>query len=504
MRTQLFHDKLETLFPLVKAFGNHELWLVGGCVRDMILNREPKDFDFATDAEPEVITKIMKKLGASIVEKNGGNYGTVHCIYKGEQLEITTFRANESYERGNRRPKVNFSKNLSDDLVRRDFTCNAIAAYLCWDPTYNYYAEVNISDSTSLEGYSCLDRPSSVGLLRTPIDASTSFSDDPLRILRAYRFKHRLGFVFDDNIRPAIRQWAPYLKEISWERIHDELVQIAGTRTAALAFREMMEDGVITHIIPELVSQLGYDQDNYHHHLPLWEHTLLAVENAVDLGASYRVVLACLLHDVAKPTSFQIRYKCIEDRCDYKSKLPGDVYDKVDKIECPTCGSWALREGKSFLKHDYWGADMTEKILRRLKFSGEDITDITMMVGEHVNYAHGEWNIRNVRRFVNKMGHLWKEHIQLMVSDRLAHSEAYRDVEGFAKLEVMISQLDTSKLIGEAVKTPIDGNQVAKMLGMKPGVELGAVMKEMKQLVVDGLISTVEQAEEFVLTKKPQ
>ena len=494
----VYYPRFERFWPLVNAFQNKgfKIYLVGGCVRDVMLSRTPKDIDLCTDALPEQTIEIMDSLGANVIDKLGGNYGTVHTIWDSEEVEITTFRADESYTIGDRRPKVNFSTNVEDDLKRRDFTCNAMIAELIPNYLDNHIYTKVIAEGTSLEGHECLFTK----LLRTPIDPVISFSDDPLRILRAYRFAHQLGFQFDDDIRPAIRQVSTSLKYISRERVHDELIKIASTETASQAFREMMEDGVLHQIIPELTNQVGYDQDNHHHHLPLWEHTLEAVRQASIQKASYRVVLAALLHDVSKPISWQRVTKCTE--CGAK-----DRNHNPDLVEATfPCVCWdgdfdrannIYKVSKSFLGHDSMGADLTESILKRLKFSSKDIVDISTMVREHVNYAHGEWTTRNVRRFVNKLGELYQEHIQLMRADRLAHAPGYSDASSFDKLEQLIVTVDTTSLV--TVKLPIDGHKVMALTGLKQGKELGSILKDIKQLVIDGSVTTEEEAIQVVL-----
>lgn len=478
---------------LWKDFQNHgySLNMVGGVVRDLLMNKTPKDIDLSTEAEPDQIKMIMQKLGAQIIDKKGGNYGTVHCIYKGESLEITTYRANESYERGNRRPVVNFSRNVEDDLVRRDFACNAVRADLVSlrpAPHGDFWVvDLDTVSPTSQEGIACIRQ----GLISTPINASTSFSDDPLRILRAIRFKHTLEFEYETDIRPAIRQWAPYLKEISWERIHDELVKIAGTKTAALAFREMMEDGVLTYILPEVVCQLGYDQDNRHHHLPLWEHTLLAVDYAAQADLGYVSVLGLLLHDVSKPTSTQRVFECVA--CEKRTRVWADK-----PVVCEHCEETNLTYlWRSFIGHDTQGAEVAERILRRIKFSLEDIEAIAKMIAGHIKYS---WQERptdtQLRRFVNDMGPLWETMIPFMVCDKLAHHPDHRDVTHLEQAATRIQQMDVTSLI--KVKSFVSGHEIMEMFKLKPGPLVGQYTKPLIQAQIDGTVTSREEALTFL------
>ena len=491
------------LIPVFEAFAarNRKLYLVGGCVRDWVLRIPVKDFDLCTDAPPEEIAYIMKKLGANVIDKLGGNYGTVHSVYQENDVEITTFRVDKDYPAGDRRPVVEFSTELKDDLVRRDFTINAMVA--TFDSVQKRFT-LCVEEEIAVKGYKDLHAK----VLCTPQEATKLMADDPLRILRMYRFAVRFGLTIDPELRQAARAFACHLKHISRERIQQELVKIARGIQAHEAFRLMMEDGVLQQFMPELAVQVGYDQWNTHHHLPLWEHTLDTVKNAVESASNYRTVLAALLHDVGKPFSCQYYYIC-------QNCTPGSTarnheakfHDKVDDMPCWDCAIAGNTQNSklmrmSFHGHDAVGADMAQEILERLKFSNDDVRDISLMIRGHIKYAQiaysEEVNKKKLaRRYVNEMKHLVWDMLALMRADKKAHAPQYTDTSGFESLAELVLTLDIKEVIEN--KTLINGVEIQKLLNIGPGKYLGAIIQDLKQAQLDGEVTTVEEAENWVL-----
>jgi poly(A) polymerase len=492
-------EQFAFLSPIFDAFEREgfKLFLVGGCVRDHFLNVEFnhthrfKDFDLCTEALPNEVERILKGCNASISQKNGGNFGTVHCVLEGFEVEITTFRSDKDYPMNSRRPEVEFSTNAAEDLLRRDFKINAMLMT----------RRGTIIDP--FEGKSDLIQKK----LGSPQDPVKLMRDDPLRILRAYRFAHRFGLEIDSEVRRAIRQFAPLLRKeidgeriIKSERIHDELLKIAETNTPHLAFREMMEDGVMQQILPELCNQVGYDQSNVHHHLPLWEHTLLTVEKAKELGGDRLVVLAALLHDIAKPVSCQVVWFC--QGCQTKFRVSDETSGKGQWVKIEHCKCEVIDLSKitktgqhSFHRHDEAGAFITDELLKQLKFSTNDRESIVKLIARHIDYSR-EWNVKAARRFVNDMGLLVDPMICLLKADRAAHAPGHDEIACFDKLTELLVGLDTVALV--TPKLPIDGHVVMEMLNLSAGAELGRVMKALKQAVIDGQVVTVEDATEFV------
>jgi poly(A) polymerase len=475
---------LRPLFTAFEARG-YKLYLVGGCVRDAMLDIPVKDFDLCTDALPAVTHEIMAALGANVIEKNGGNYGTVHSIFADEDVEVTTFRQDKDYPAGDRRPVVEFSTNLEDDLMRRDFTINAMAATLNTHPN-------GLSVVSDGRGYHDLtDRK----MLRSPQDARKLMSDDPLRILRAYRFAHRFGLTIDHDLRMAMRQFATHLRFVSRERIQVEMVKIAGGNQPEEAFREMMEDGVLHHLWPELSVQVGFDQQNPHHHLPLWEHTLDVVKHTKASGGNARSVLTALLHDVAKPHQFQLAYTC--NKCGGKLRVNhGKLY--VEAVDCDCLAAEGLHSmttfvKKQFLGHDTLGAEMARSMMNRLKFSNDDVSAVALMIDLHQMDLRAAPNPKVVRRFANKVGDLAAEFIAFLKGDRLGHAPGeYSTIDYLEALEEGLKTMDLQEMV--APKLPINGNEVMEVLKISAGPTLGKVMKTIKQAVIDGDVVTREDA----------
>ncbi len=475
------------LKPITDAFkaAGHEIYLVGGSVRDFTLGHPIKDFDFATSALPEVTKDLLERAGARVVDKLCGNYGTIHCVWQGQDIEITTYRMDKDYPTGDRRPVVEFSNNLEDDLRRRDFTVNAMVM----DPDRQGVL-VNQSPTCS-EGWRDLHERR---VLTTPIPADKSMSDDPLRILRAYRFSARLALRISDGLRQAMRRYATHLKFISRERIQQELIKIAEGPRPDLAFRQMMEDGVMAQIFPELTQQVGFDQDNPHHHLPLWEHTLLTVYYASAAEKrDYRVILAALLHDIAKPVCQQPRFIC--NRCETRRKLVNGAYGDC---ECGAKLHERVRTGMTYQGHGGEGARLASGALRALKFSNDDCETVFKLIEAHDGYYGVKWDTRMVRRFANRMGNLVDPMLDLMIADRLAHAPGQDDASEYTRLRRLIRELPED--LG-TIKPIVNGDFVMRVTGLKPGPELGALMKEVKRLTVDGDLKTETEVLEWLLAQ---
>src|ERR1035437_1337136 len=273
---------LTDLFNRFRLDG-HEIWLVGGCVRDYWLKCEIKDHDLCTSASLDETKAIMSELGANIIERGGGSYGTAACIYLGHEIEITSFRG-ESYEPNNRKPATTYGVSLEEDLLRRDFTINAM--------TMDENADLNFGSRQTMLGFNDL-----LGqrVLRSPGSASEMCLDDPLRVLRLYRFAHRLDLKVDPELRQAARNLAHKIDTLSKERIHDELIKICQLPNAHEAIREMIYDGVMERIIPGLHELIGfkfYDGDV----LPPLEHKLNMIKLLKsNLDTSYHSVLSILM-----------------------------------------------------------------------------------------------------------------------------------------------------------------------------------------------------------------
>lgn len=340
------------------------LALVGGPVRDAILGRLGNDLDFTTNANPSQTKTIIKKSADSIWE-TGREFGTIAAQFGDTTVEITTYRS-EIYDRESRNPEVKFGDNIEGDLLRRDFTVNAMALELTTTPpTFidNFHGVTDLLKK----------------VLRTPGSPEDSFSDDPLRMMRAARFAAQLDFSIDPTIIEAIKAMAPRIKIISAERIRDEFIKILMSANPRIGLTILVDTGLAEFILPEL-PKLKLEIDEHHHHKDVYEHTLKVLEQAIALedrleGASLVIRLAALLHDIGKPKTREL--------------ISGG--------------------GVSFHHHEVVGARMAKERLRALRFSNEIVAEVSSLVFLHLRfhgYGTGEWTDSAVRRYIRDAEHL--------------------------------------------------------------------------------------------------
>ncbi len=284
------HPLLTKLGEAFEAAG-HELALVGGPVRDAILGRVAPDMDFTTSANPDQILKVVKPISSATWDI-GREFGTIAAQIDGEQVEITSYRA-DSYDKTSRKPTVEFGDNLEDDLIRRDFTVNAMALRLP--------SRVFVDPHQGL-------RDLLLETLKTPTDPEISFSDDPLRMMRAARFTSQLGFVIEPETFSAMVRLKDRIEIISQERIRDEFSKLLLSNNPRVGLEVLVESGLAELTMPELPA-LKLEIDEHHHHKDVYQHTLTVLEQAIDYEKEYGLEkdltlrLAALLHDIGKPAT---------------------------------------------------------------------------------------------------------------------------------------------------------------------------------------------------------
>ncbi len=330
----------ELIASLAEAFKREgfTLALVGGPVRDAILGRLGNDLDFATSARPPESTRILKQWADNVWE-TGAAFGTIAAKKGDVTVEVTTYRS-ESYDPESRKPDVNFGESIEGDLSRRDFTVNAMALELTTEqPTF-----IDLFDGAG-------DLAKKV--LRTPGSAPSSFTDDPLRMLRAARFAAQLDFSVDPSVIAAIVEMSERLSIISAERIRDEFIKTLMSSNPRLGLRLLVETGLATHFLPEL-PKLKLEIDEHHHHKDVYEHTLTVLDQAIAhedrLGGPNLVIrLAALMHDIGKPRTREL--------------IPGG--------------------GVSFHHHEVVGAKMTKRRLKELRFESKIVDDVSTLVFLH-------------------------------------------------------------------------------------------------------------------------
>jgi poly(A) polymerase len=437
------------LCELGSAFGaaGHELYLVGGSVRDAMLGRLSPDLDFATDARPEQIQQILRPWADNLWD-TGIDFGTVGVGKAGQRLEITTFRA-DRYDQVSRNPEVRFGDRLDDDLVRRDFTVNAMA--------------VRITPSGPGEFLDPLDGLAALRarVLDTPAAPSVSFGDDPLRMLRAARFVSQLGFTVAARVRAAIEEMAPQLARISAERVAAELDKLLLGHDPVAGIDLMVQTGMGEVVLPE-VGGMQMAIDEHHQHKDVYQHSLTVLRQAIALedplpegGPDLALRWAALLHDIGKPATRRHE----EDG------------------------------GVSFHHHEVVGAKMVRKRMRALKYSKQMIDDVSQLVYLHLRfhgYGDGKWTDSAVRRYVTDAGPLLPRLHKLVRADCTTRNKrrAARLQASYDQLEKRVAELAAHEDLAR-VRPDLDGNQIMQLLGIPAGPEVGEAWRYLKELRLD-------------------
>jgi poly(A) polymerase len=446
---------------LAEAFkaAGFKLALVGGPVRDAILGRLGNDLDFTTNAKPAESKKILTSW-ADTVWEIGAEFGTI-AARKGEiEVEVTTYRS-ESYEVDSRKPDVQFGENIEGDLKRRDFTINAMALELTTQtPTF-----IDLFNGiTDLQNK----------IIKTPGKAEDSFSDDPLRMMRAARFMSQLNFAVDESVIVAIKKMADRLSIISAERIRDEFVKTLMSPNPRMGITLLVETGLADKFLPE-IPKLKLEIDEHHHHKDVYEHTLTVLEQAIALedrldGPNLILRLAALMHDIGKPKT--------------KELIPGG--------------------GVSFHHHEVVGSRMTKERLRTLRFDNQVIKDVAKLVFLHLRfhgYGNGEWTDSAVRRYVRDAEDLLT-HLHLLTrADCTTRNKKKADslARTYDQLEERIVQLMMQEELNK-IRPDIDGDEIMKILGVKPSPVVGEAYDYLLELRLEHGPLGVEKATEELLT----
>jgi poly(A) polymerase len=430
----------------------HDLYLVGGPVRDAFLGRSFADLDLTTDARPEETHELVEPI-ASGVWLQGIEFGTVGAEVDGVRMEITTFRT-ERYEPDSRHPDVAFESEVEIDLSRRDFTVNAMA--------------VRPLEKTSLDPFGGLDDLKQ-RILRTPIDPDESFADDPLRMLRAFRFASQLDFRIDPSALDSIGRLKERIKTISSERIRDELSKLVVGSSPGAALEAADETGLTDLFLPELGS-LKLEQDPVHKHKDVFHHTLAVVERTPD---KLELRLAALLHDIGKP--------------------------KTRRID---------QEGVTFHHHEIVGARMAEARLSTLRYPNAVVSTATRLIELHHRfhtYRLG-WSDSAVRRYVRDAGPLLGDLNTLVRADCTTRNpaKAERLAARMDELERRIAELAKLEEL-ERIRPELDGNQIMAFLGVAPGPIVGEASRFLLEVRLDeGLLGADEAYERLAAWAREQ
>lgn len=414
-----------------------ELWLVGGAVRDELLGLPAdQDFDIVLVGSSEDLARLLyDKRVSTIAPVIYERFGTAMVQVRGAQVELVTARK-ESYESGSRKPQVE-PATLEEDARRRDFTVNTLMKNL---------HSGELLDPLGLGREDLQNR-----VLRTPLDPEATFHDDPLRMLRAVRFRWKLGFEPAKGLYGAIKRESHRLKIISGERIRDELTKMLSYPTAADALDDLMQLNLLEQFAPELPPMVGVDQGAYHH-LDVWEHSLLALRN---VGTEDLVLsLAALLHDVGKPETRFV--------------------DEQGKVR--------------FFGHENIGAEMAERLLRRLKLPVKEIDQVRLLIRNHMRLtAIKDFSATAARRLVRDLGDQLPRLMRLIEADRAAHKPGV-DHGDLPAVKALVAKVQ-AETPAETLESPLSGAEIMELLDVAPGPEVGKWKARLTELVLDGIIT---------------
>ncbi|TDQ55521.1 CCA tRNA nucleotidyltransferase [Actinorugispora endophytica] len=422
------------------AGAGHELAVVGGPVRDALLGREVHDIDLTTDAVPQRVLELVDGW-ADAVWTIGIEFGTVGLRKNGHQVEITTYRS-ESYRLKSRKPDVSYGDSLYEDLVRRDFTVNAMAVRLPGGEFVDPFG--GLADLAARR-------------LRTPGRPEDSFSDDPLRIMRGVRFAAQLGFAIDGPVREAATAMSDRLGIVSAERVRDELVKLLLSPAPRVGVALMVDTGIADHVLPEL-PRMRLAIDEHHRHKDVYEHSLTVLDQAVELerarGMAPDLVLrlASLLHDIGKPKT--------------------RAFESGGRV--------------TFHHHEVVGASMSRSRLGALRFPKDVVNDVSKLVALHLRfhgYGKGEWTDSAVRRYARDAGPLLSRLHILTRADCTTRNrrKAAALARAYDDIELRIEQLEQQEEL-DRIRPDLDGNEIQEVLGVGPGPVVGRAWKFLLEL----------------------
>lgn len=491
--------KLEIPEPLGRLGGafrasEHELYLVGGFVRDSLLGNAGKDADATTGARPKEVKSLLRPA-ADHLWTVGERFGTVGAQVDGYAVEITTYRS-DFYTEGDRHPEVRFGESLEDDLSRRDFTINAIAADALTG---------EISDPTG--GRKDLE----LGIIRAVGDPLERMRDDPLRMLRAVRFQTTLSkpdkpFAMTPDLEAAIQENAHWLESISAERIREEFERILLSENVAEGLRTLVRLGLMRYIVPEFLETVNVEQESEFHHKDVFEHTLIVV-SSIEPDPILRK--AAFFHDIGKPRTLVYEHRCTY--CGAKS-----VRKSAEEGECERCGGRMIAKKIHFYGHENVGAKIARKAMRRLAYPNDDIEAVAHLVANHMrpmSYAAGRdpWSDSAVRRFIRDT-HLVRGERELANVDLLLKL-ARADITGSAprrrhiaeeswkSLRARVDEVRAKEEI-EKLSSPLNGNELMEHFGRGPGPWIKPIKNYLEGEVIEGRLAQDDKERAWQLTEE--
>lgn len=467
----LLPKELKQVISLYLA-GGFEIYLVGGGVRNILMEKVPENCDLTTNATPEQSLEILKDLDPFYNNDFGTVSYEVEVAGKKELYEITTYRSEKEYSDFRRPDNVSWGKTLEEDVTRRDFTVGAMVI----GQNDGKYEIIDL-----VGGIADFEK----GLIRAVGEAEKRFGEDALRMMRAIRIAAKLGFTIEENTLKAILVKAPLLEKISKERVRDELMKIIGSDYPADGVSLLISTGLMKEIMPEVLEGRGIMQGG-HHSLTVLDHMLETLKNCSSPDPYVR--FAAFIHDVGKPRSQ--RYKC--RKC---GKMFRDLAE--DFTECANCGYNQPTRGMiTFYGHEVIGARMAKEICERLRFTNKQTEKVVTLVRMHMFAYQPEMTDAAIRRIIRKVG---KENISDMVLLRIA------DRKGSGSSTTSWRFMELQKRIGEQLFEPmeindmvVDGRDVMEVLKVQPGPIIGKVLRELFDEVLE---DTSKNNKEYLLSR---
>lgn len=473
----------EPLKRLGEAFGEegHGLYLVGGYVRDALLGGESKDADATTGAHPKEIKGILRPH-AEHLWTVGERFGTIGGRVGGYDIEITTYRT-DLYTEGSRHPEVSFGESLEEDLARRDFTINAVAADAVTGEILDPF-----------DGRGDLES----GVIRPVGEPLDRMRDDPLRMLRAVRFETVLStpekpFAMTPDLEKAIRNNAGWLESISAERIREEFEKILVSENVAGGLRALVRLGLMRHIVPEFMETLSVEQEAEFHHKDVFEHTLIVVLNVEPTPILRK---AAFFHDIGKPRTLVYEHRCTF--CGAKS-----IQKTTDEGECERCGGRTVPKKIHFYGHENVGAKIARRAMKRLAYPKDDIDSVSHLVSNHMRpmgYAVGRdpWSDSAVRRFIRDTYLARGDReltnvdtlLKLARADITGSAPRRRQVaeESWGSLKKRVDEVREKDQI-EKLESPLDGNELMRLFDRGPGRWIKPIKDYLEGEVIEGRLA---------------
>ncbi|MCD5389967.1 MAG: CCA tRNA nucleotidyltransferase [Candidatus Pacebacteria bacterium] len=420
-----------------------ESFIVGGCVRDLFIERTPNDWDITTNAIPEQIMEVFEETDMRVVYEN--SFGTVGIVNKelekddvSYEIEVTPYRTETTYSDGRHPDSVTFSDSINEDVKRRDFTINAMA----YDPISNILVD-------NYEGQKDLKTK----IIKTVGDAEERFGEDALRIMRAVRFSAQLGFICENETILALKKGALNLEKISAERIRDEFIKIVDADYAKDGLEMLRSYGLLEYIIPELLEGVDMEQGGAHD-FDVWTHLVKSLEHGTNKQYPFHVKLAALFHDIGKP----------------RSRRAANGRGSKE---------W------TFYGHEVIGANMSEKILKRLKFPNDIREKVVKLVRYHMFFSDpDEISLSAVRRMVKNVGKdmIW-ELMDLRTCDRIGTGRPKEKPYRLRKYHAMIEEVLRDPISVGMLK--LNGDIMIAEMNLKPGRKMGWVLHALLEEVLD-------------------